>query len=314
MNKTIINYVEFIKNKEFEKLDRINIDILFIPKGDYIFERHNYFSNITIFDGDLKDFFDRKFINSYEYDNPIARCNHFYLRDDTGDYIYQNVRYKEISDLNINTEGIPIYAFTNYNFNEVNIQKCKKIENCAFYKSSVNKFSIDDNIEYIGYNALPHNLNIKSGYFDIEGNEELILAQIKKGDKPKISDKTKIIYQNASRDNDMIKELIIPEGVTMIGSCAFSNCRNLKVVVLPKTLKYIEERAFYDTEIERLYYNGTKDDYDKIIINDLDWDYMEWLSRPIELGSNPKKEGTRFFVYSENAKTPFKGRKYLEIK
>ncbi len=314
MDKVIINYVDYLNNKEYQKLDKIKIDILFMPKGNYTFAGHNYFSDITIFDGDLKDFFEREFINSYEYDNPISRCNHFYLKDDIGDYIFQGKKYKEITNLNIKLEEIPTYAFTSYFFNEVNITNCKKINNCAFYNSNVNKFTIDDNVEYIGYNALPNNLNIKDGYYDIEGKENYILAQIRKGNKPKISDKTKIIYQDASKDNDMIEELIIPEGVTMIGSSAFSNCKRLKVVVLPKSLKYIEERAFNETEIERLYYNGTKEDYEKIIINDLDWDYMEWLSRPVELGSNPRQEGTRFFVSSIDAKTPFKGRKYMEIK
>lgn len=314
MDKKIINYVDFLTDKEFEKQDYIDIDILFMPKGDYTFRRHNYFSDIVIFDGNLKDFFDREFLTSYEDDNPIARCNHFYFKDDNGDYIYQDVKYKEISNLNINLEEIPIYAFTGYHFDEINIKKCKRINNCAFYRSNVNNFIIDDNIEYIGFNALPSNLKIKNGYYDIEGNEELILAQTGNGNSPIVSNKTKIIYQNASKDNDMIEELIIPEGVTMIGAGAFSNCKNLKTVVLPKSLKYIEDRAFSDTNVERLYYNGTKEDYDNIIINDLDWGYVEWLSRPVELDSNPKKENTKFYVYSNEGNTLYKGKKYLEIK
>ncbi len=52
-------------------------------------------------------------------------------------------------------------------------------------------------------------------------------------------------------------EFIIPDGVTTIGAYAFCGSRNLKSVVLPESVKFIERYAFYDSGLNRLHINGT---------------------------------------------------------
>lgn len=42
-----------------------------------------------------------------------------------------------------------------------------------------------------------------------------------------------------------IEEIVIPEGVTVLGACAFRECNKLKKVTLPNGLKRIEAMAFY---------------------------------------------------------------------
>ena len=40
-------------------------------------------------------------------------------------------------------------------------------------------------------------------------------------------------------------EYAVPEGVTVLGDCAFRGCQKLKKVTLPNSLKRIEAMAFY---------------------------------------------------------------------
>ncbi len=55
-------------------------------------------------------------------------------------------------------------------------------------------------------------------------------------------------YGEYRREN--LRSVIIPEGVSIIGSYAFGNCTNLSSVSLPDTLEYIEDGAFCSTAIE----------------------------------------------------------------
>lgn len=52
------------------------------------------------------------------------------------------------------------------------------------------------------------------------------------------------IYPGAFANNEYIKSVTIPEGVTTIMRAAFFNCRNLERVVLPSTVETLEEIAF----------------------------------------------------------------------
>ncbi len=52
-----------------------------------------------------------------------------------------------------------------------------------------------------------------------------------------------------------IKELVIPEGVTNIGTYAFYGCSGLKNVTIPSTMKSIGSKAFYGCELESVTVN-----------------------------------------------------------
>lgn len=56
---------------------------------------------------------------------------------------------------------------------------------------------------------------------------------------------TKIIGEWAFADNDVLEEVILPEGVVMINTGAFEGRYNLKRVALPDSLLVIGEMAFY---------------------------------------------------------------------
>jgi hypothetical protein len=53
-------------------------------------------------------------------------------------------------------------------------------------------------------------------------------------------------------DRWLCSQLVIPEGVTLIPPRCFTWCHSLKEVILPSTLKTIDQLAFYQTAIEKM--------------------------------------------------------------
>ena len=56
----------------------------------------------------------------------------------------------------------------------------------------------------------------------------------------------KTIYNYAFEKNTTITSVIIPDGVTNIGTCSFYNCSSLTSVVIPDSVTSIGSSAFYD--------------------------------------------------------------------
>lgn len=309
-----INYKDLINNKEYLQYQDIKIGLLFIPNDIKYFERHNYHATITIFDEDIKNYLKRKMLISYENDNPITRSEKVFFKDDFGELEYRGSKYKSINNLTIeNIDNIPLYSFSKYSFDNVSIINTREISECAFYCSNVNSLLIDNNIQIVGFNSLPSNLKIIDGYFDIKNNSKLILAKLDDVIKPKISNETKIIYQGVASNAKNIEELVIPYGVTMIGSHAFNNCQKIRSILLPNTLKYIDFLAFDKTRADDVFYDGTLDEWNKVVIIDEDYSYMEWLGRPVQLDTSPLKSNNNFYVLDKNGKKKFNGNRYKKV-
>ncbi len=65
-----------------------------------------------------------------------------------------------------------------------------------------------------------------------------------------------------------LKSIIIPEGVTFIGSQSFQDCSELKSLSLPSSLKSIATNAFRNCHsLKDITYNGTRDEWNKLIIS-----------------------------------------------
>jgi hypothetical protein len=48
-----------------------------------------------------------------------------------------------------------------------------------------------------------------------------------------------------------LTSIIIPDSVTEIGRCAFSNCNNLEAIIVPQGTKDVFVQMFKDAEIEQ---------------------------------------------------------------
>lgn len=65
--------------------------------------------------------------------------------------------------------------------------------------------------------------------------------------------------------NDKVIDVMIPEGIEVIGKSAYRNCRNLQSLTLPKTLSEISDEAFKGCDkLSSIFYNGSKSDWEHI--------------------------------------------------
>ena len=75
------------------------------------------------------------------------------------------------------------------------------------------------------------------------------------------------IGSNAFAGCTSLTSITSPDGVTCIGERAFSYCRNLDCLILPKGMDTIEKNAFYGCSIlKEVYHKGDQADWDWIII------------------------------------------------
>lgn len=63
---------------------------------------------------------------------------------------------------------------------------------------------------------------------------------------------TVIVGSGAFANNARLREVILPDGLRVIGKRAFRNCRHLSAVRLGTCVERIEDEAFLDTAVERL--------------------------------------------------------------
>ena len=68
-------------------------------------------------------------------------------------------------------------------------------------------------------------------------------------------------------NNPNMTDLILPPSINRFTSNTFKNCHKLKRLTFPKAVKCVPEKAFADcTELEDVYYEGSKEEWDKIDI------------------------------------------------
>ena len=71
-----------------------------------------------------------------------------------------------------------------------------------------------------------------------------------------------------------LKSIVIPDGVTIIGVCSFSECTSLEMVEIPKTVTEIQRYAFEEcTALVSITYRGTMQEWEQIKKGDM-WNFM----------------------------------------
>ena len=110
-------------------------------------------------------------------------------------------------------------------------------------------------------------------YFDISfGRIRIIDKYIGLNDTrveiPNTIDGVKIleIGQDAFNSHKEVKEIIIPEGVEIIGNFAFAGCSNLEKIFLPESIRKISPYAIVrNNSFKHIVFNGTKEQWDAIV-------------------------------------------------
>ena len=84
------------------------------------------------------------------------------------------------------------------------------------------------------------------------------------------------VYYNVANNN--IEHLEIPEGIELIGRCAYKNCKKLQSVNLPKTLSKIDDEAFaHCDELHSIFYPGSKADWEHIKLGMQPFSSSGWI-------------------------------------
>lgn len=230
--------------------------------------------NSIYYDGTIEDWLKIKFGSIQS--NPMY-FNHgeinFYINDSLGDVSYKNKKYKLLNEIVIpdgtleignyqfygfrqiekvvlNDELISIgkSAFASCGFSAVSIPNgVKIIESGAFNGQKLESVNIPNSIEFIGNSAFGVTINTdictelgNCYYLGNSNNPYYFLVKAKRdASNITINPNAKVINNAAFAYNTSVENIIIPEGVYLIGNRAFDGCTALKTVSLPSTLKYM---------------------------------------------------------------------------
>ncbi|MCR5782075.1 MAG: leucine-rich repeat protein [Clostridia bacterium] len=124
----------------------------------------------------------------------------------------------------------------------------------AFANTILTSVTLPDSLTSIGHSAflgtpiteitIPKNVNNMNS--DWEGNGTSALYGMNSLNKVIFEDgfERKSIPAYAAKDNTAVTEVIIPDSVEEIGTCAFEGCIHLKKVTMSKNTEYVDECAF----------------------------------------------------------------------
>ena len=136
------------------------------------------------------------------------------------------------------------------NFEEGSV--CESIGTYAFGGcSDLTKIAIPKSITSIGGNAFYNCNNLEAVYItDLEAWCNISFSN---------DDSNPLVYaDNLYLNDEIVTELIIPDGVTSIGSFAFYDCVNLTSITIPESVTNIGDYAFYGcTALTEINFNAT---------------------------------------------------------
>ncbi|WP_181817798.1 leucine-rich repeat domain-containing protein, partial [Metamycoplasma hominis] len=153
---------------------------------------------------------------------------------------------KEVT-LNEGLEKIGTGAFGGTNIESITIpDSVKEIGSLAF------DFSI---ISHISINSNNKNFEIKDNFFIDKNNKKILAYLDKKTTKVTIPSSVKEIGESAFSDCKNLKEVILNEGLEKIGDSAFSKT-NIKSITIPDSVKEIGSLAFNFSKISHISINS----------------------------------------------------------
>jgi len=215
--------------------------------GDNAFYRCNNLKTVNI--SDLAAWCAIDFTKNYSNPNSYLYLNgekvdiyNFTIPNGTkriGNYAFYNSNFSSISIPN-SVEAIGIGAFENcYNLSSITLPDgLKSIGENAFYKTMINEVTIPQSVTSIGNNAFYF-----YSFYSVGSAIKINIADLKSWCgitfASSIAPKKTLLL-----NGEVIKDLVIPDGVTTINSFAFYGCESLEFVSLPSSLTSIGTEAF----------------------------------------------------------------------
>ena len=235
--------------------------------------------------GDIASWCGIAFSNSYS--NPMSYAKNFYINNTLVKEIVIPDTVTEIKDL----------AFCGFKgVTSVTIgDSVKSIGKGAFYNcSSLTSITIPDSVTSIGSSAfsscasltsvtIPDSVKIIGDWTflnctsltDVYYTGDIaswcsITFQVGDGDFELRHNANPLRYaENFYINGELVENITIPEGVTVIKENVFYGYDRLKSVTIPKSVITIYSNAFYSCDgIENVYYEGTEAEWDEIVIYD----------------------------------------------
>lgn len=170
-------------------------------------------------------------------------------------------------------------ACSSCKFSEVAIpESVIKIGDRAFSSSNIKSFTIGNSIESMGLSVFGHTPWFAAQpYGEIYAGNVFCDYKIKNHNITEINIKpgTTVIAEGAlgyqpyefSYDYLKVEELILPEGIKIIGEGAFSSLRDLKKVSIPSTIEKVYGFNFQYCKKLEVNYNGTSESWSKVSID-----------------------------------------------
>jgi len=170
-------------------------------------------------------------------------------------------------DFGTGIKRIGEYAFSNNeSLTSVTIPASLQTMDTAFcWCDKLKKINIDDSSEY--FKSVDDIIYSKDG-------KKLVVCppDLNKSGTVIILDGTEIICERAFDGCEEITEIVVPEGVTTLGSGFASGCK-LNSLRIPSTITNLDTSAFFTSlgyvgwELPNLYYNGTQEEWELLTSN-----------------------------------------------
>lgn len=174
------------------------------------------------------------------------------------------------------------FGTTNYKLNQNPILYSENIKEITYEFNNIDAtFYITgkgETTSFIGSSEMPWKKYIK-GILHVNIDNDItkignsLFSQCEKIKDVKLSDNTISIGHFAFADcSDLTSfntkkknTIVLPENCIAIGDLSFSNCNKIKTIFIPETVIYIGESAFNIQGLEKIYYEGNEDAWERLI-------------------------------------------------